>query len=114
MTSRSKKLLGDNVRRLRKANSWTMRQLAERMGISESTVSQWEAYKSWIDHETMDKLADVFQVPHSVLLAGDGSPYKPVNSRRPTLREALEVINESEALLTIRARSSKSKQDKIS
>lgn len=108
MTSRAKKLLSENIKRLRQANGWTMRILAERMRVSESMVSIWESGKGWIDDDTFDKLADAFQVPHSVILAGEDTMHKPVNERPPTLREALKVINESNVLLSIKPRRLKS------
>ena len=34
--------MGGLIRRLRKENGWTQRQLAEKMNISDKTVSKWE------------------------------------------------------------------------
>lgn len=34
--------MGDRIRRLREAKGWTQRELADRVGVTEAAVSQWE------------------------------------------------------------------------
>ena len=53
----------NRLRKLRKKQGLTLKQVAEDTGIAESTLSQYETKKREPRHETWVKLADYYDVP---------------------------------------------------
>ena len=58
------------LRDLRKARGMTLKDVAERIGVAESTVSQYETGKRTPDYETLLKLAELFDVSVDYLMRG--------------------------------------------
>ena len=58
-----KKLLGNRIRELRKARKLTQEQLAELVGIGTPNISYIETGRFAPSADTLEKLADVLQVP---------------------------------------------------
>lgn len=57
---------------LRKQNKWSQKEIAERLNITQSTVSNYEKGKfTPIDVGTMDKIARLFNVPMSYFMVED-------------------------------------------
>lgn len=56
------------LRELRKKCGLTMKELGVKIGVAESTISQYETGKRQPDYETLLKLADFFEVPISFFL----------------------------------------------
>jgi transcriptional regulator with XRE-family HTH domain len=55
--------LGDRVRKLRIGKKLTQRKLAEKIGVSHSTVSKIESnHKENVDKEVLIRIADLFEV----------------------------------------------------
>jgi transcriptional regulator with XRE-family HTH domain len=50
------------LRQIRKKCGLTMKELGERVGVAESTISQYETGKRQPDYETLLKIADYFGV----------------------------------------------------
>lgn len=67
---RVNRLLGTKVRNLRKERDLTLRQLANKTGLSVSLISQIELGKSAASISTLWKLASALGVPASALLEG--------------------------------------------
>lgn len=63
-----KKSLGTKIKEFRRAHKLTQRELAEKLGIDNSTVSKWEADIYEPDATTLDKLAAIFEVQVDDLL----------------------------------------------
>ena len=53
---------GQNIRRLRELNEWTQQFLSKKLGVSQSSFSQWEKDEYKPKLEQLTKLADVFNV----------------------------------------------------
>lgn len=63
--------IGGLIRRLRQEREMTQRQLAERMGISDKTVSKWERGMGCPDLSFLPELSDIFHVDLDQLLTGE-------------------------------------------
>ncbi len=68
------KTLGSFLAVLRKANGMTQKELAERVGVSDKTVSHWERDESAPDISVLPILADIFGVTVDELLRGEKAP----------------------------------------
>ena len=55
--------LGMKIKSLRIQDNVTQPQLAEALGVGKSTVSMWEGGNRQPDLETLEKIADYFNVP---------------------------------------------------
>lgn len=64
------------IRELRKKCGITMKELGEKIGVAESTVSQYETGKRQPDYETLLKLGEYFGVTVDFLLGAEKSPTK--------------------------------------
>lgn len=63
-----KDIIAHNLERLRKLNNKSMSEIAEAIGVSQSTVSDWENGKKMPRSGSIQKLADYFGVPKTDLL----------------------------------------------
>lgn len=71
--------IGNFITNERKAKSLTQAKLAEKLFISEKTVSKWENGKSVPDTDSLPKLCEIFEVSLNELLNGErlfGEDYK--------------------------------------
>ncbi len=71
-----KKSLGSILTELRKQNNMTQADLAEKMGVTDKAVSKWERDISCPNIETIQKLADFFNIPVNELLSAKSSSKK--------------------------------------
>ena len=62
--------LGSRIKRLRKARGFTMRGLAEQVGVSKPTLWKWEGDQVRPRHETMQRLAEELAVSELELVYG--------------------------------------------
>lgn len=62
------------IRELRKKCGITMKELGEKIGVAESTVSQYETGKRQPDYETLLKLGEYFGVTVDFLLGAEKAP----------------------------------------
>ena len=60
--------LAVNVRNERLARRWTQEDLGHRSGVSQRYISRLESAKSAITVDTIDKLAEAFEVDGALLL----------------------------------------------
>lgn len=68
MSEDLKILFGKNLQRLRKLKNISMNELAESIGVSQSTISDWENGKKMPRSGSIQKIADYFNVPKTELL----------------------------------------------
>lgn len=66
-----KKTIGSLIAALRKANGLTQRELAEKLGVSDKTVSRWERDEGLPDLSLIPVLAEIFGVTCDELLRGE-------------------------------------------
>lgn len=59
----SSKNIGQEIARLRKEKNMTQLQLADLMNVTDKAVSKWERDLSYPSFKTIQKLADVLEVP---------------------------------------------------
>ena len=61
-------IFSKRIKELRKENNFTQQELAEKLELTNSTVSDWETGRSEPDLETLTKLAKLFSVTTDYLL----------------------------------------------
>ncbi len=85
-------MIGERLRKLRKANSLTQEQVASYLNVAKSTISQYENNINEPDIETIVKLADWYGVTLDHMLGRELYPL-PANEQEqsPLLRERLSV-----------------------
>lgn len=66
---------GQYIAALRKSRGFTQQEVAQRLGITDKTISKWECGKGYPDITIIPALAELFQVTSDELLSG-GKIYK--------------------------------------
>ena len=69
----------NKYRQLRTERNLSQANLAERLGVSQTAVSQWETDKNYPDINTIKQLADIYSVTTDYLLGVDSSRLKKDN-----------------------------------
>jgi transcriptional regulator with XRE-family HTH domain len=82
-----KQRLGANVRRYRERIGLSQAELAEAIGMSETSIGLLERGKVWPEYENLQRIAGVLQVPESAFFEG------PREAIPPTPKEALEILD---------------------
>ena len=88
------------LRTVRKSKGLTMKELGERVGVSESAISQYETGKREADFETILKIGEVLDCSIDYLLRGAEKEEKPVPIRGGGLDEQDRQLMELMKLLT--------------
>ena len=73
-----KKTIGKFIAVLRKANGLTQAELAEKLFVSDKTISRWERDESTPDLELIPVIADLFGVTTDEILRGERAPVSAV------------------------------------
>lgn len=68
-------MLAERIRYLRKKRKLTMKELGAKFGLAESTISGYESNIRKPDLDTLEKLADFFDVSVDYLLGRTDSPF---------------------------------------
>lgn len=84
-------MLGNRLKKLRLQKKLTQEELAEKLGITRGTYAHYEINKRQPDYETLQKLADFFNVSVDYLLGrtDDPYPYVPAYKLKGELRHYL-------------------------
>ncbi|MGI6608525.1 MAG: helix-turn-helix domain-containing protein [Erysipelotrichaceae bacterium] len=90
----------ENLKSLRKKKGMTQEELATRLNVVRQTVSKWEKGLSVPDSDLLIRLAEVLEVPVSLLL---GSKIE-IEEKPDVLAEQLSRINEQLAIKNRRSR----------
>ncbi|MCU4932824.1 transcriptional regulator [Bacillus thuringiensis] len=61
-------MIGENLRKLRKNQKLTMKELGQKLNLAESTISGYENGNRKPDYDTLNKFADFFEVSTDYLL----------------------------------------------
>ncbi len=80
---------GTVIKELREKHKMTQLQLAEKLGVSDKTVSKWETGKGYPDITLLEPIAEVFRVSVTELLSG--VPVKNANVSANMLRSRFYV-----------------------
>ena len=72
-----KEQIGIRIRTMRKSRRMTQEDLARAIGQSASSITMYETGRRAPDYETLEALADVFNVPLASLVADDSPQYNP-------------------------------------
>ena len=62
---------GAVIRELREKNKMTQLQLAEKLGVSDKTVSKWETCKGYPDITLLEPIAEAFRISVTELISGN-------------------------------------------
>ena len=62
---------GNTIKTLREKNKMTQLQLAEKLGVSDKTISKWETGKGYPDITLLEPIAEAFQVSVTELISGN-------------------------------------------
>lgn len=62
---------GTVIKELREKNRMTQLQLAEKLGVSDKTVSKWETAKGYPDITLLEPIADAFRISVTELISGN-------------------------------------------
>ena len=62
---------GAVIKELREKNKLTQRELAEKLGVSDKTVSKWETGKGYPDITLLESIAKVFRISVTELISGN-------------------------------------------
>ena len=62
---------GTTIRELREKNRMTQQQLADKLGVSDKTVSKWETAKGYPDITLLEPIAKAFRVSVAELITGN-------------------------------------------
>ena len=72
--------IGKFIAEKRKEQNLTQEQLAERLGVSNKTISKWETAKCMPDYTVVKKLCEELKVTISELMDGEENDEKSVGS----------------------------------
>lgn len=78
--------MNNRIKELRKEKNLTLKELGQKVGMANNTLSQYETGKREPKIETWNKLAEYFNVPTSYLMGTD-------NLKFPTKQEAIDFIH---------------------
>lgn len=62
--------IGKTIAELRKAKDWTQVELAERLNVSDKTISKWESEAGYPEFTMLPQLANIFNVSLDYLMTG--------------------------------------------
>ena len=83
--------LGERLRDLREAAGWTQIELATRLGVANSTVSQYEGDRRVPDAETLLRLAQLFKVSLDHLLGNEEQPDPQIRAILRSMKGLTEI-----------------------
>jgi transcriptional regulator with XRE-family HTH domain len=69
-----KEEIGARIRTMRKSRKMTQEDLAKSIGQSASSITMYETGRREPDFETLEALADVFNVPMAYIVSGEQEP----------------------------------------
>ena len=85
---------GNTIKSLREKNKMTQIQLADKLGVSDKTVSKWETCKGYPDITLLEPIAEAFQVSVTELISGNTIRNANVSSNMATssgLQKCLQI-----------------------
>ena len=90
---------GHKLKTLRKQRGLTQKELAEKLFLSQSSITRFEKDEILPTSETLSKIANYFDVSIDFLLDRPQSPQKKNSNLEKALNEAIEELKDEETLL---------------
>lgn len=84
--------LGDLIRQRRKERGWTQQHLAERLGVTQAVISQWELGVKQPGRRNRAQLVELLDLPYSLPQGRKASGQKPVTLARRIAKAADELL----------------------
>jgi len=81
------------LRELRIKNKVTQQELAEAMGVTPTGVSYWESKKATPNYETLEKIANYFNVTTDVLM---GKMTSELETKKSVIFRKVEKVNDAD------------------
>ena len=97
-------MLSDNIKILRKKKGYSQETLAEQLHVVRQTISKWEKGISVPDAVMLDRMAELFEVPVSVLLGGGLEVAEEQPSELNEIAQQLAVLNDQLVQQAVRRR----------
>ena len=97
-------MLSDNIKILRKKKGYSQETLAEQLHVVRQTISKWETGSSVPDAVMLDRMAELFEVPVSVLLGGGLEVEEEQPSELNEIAQQLAVLNDQLVQQAVRRR----------
>lgn len=97
-------MLSDNIKILRKKKGYSKETLAEQLHVVRQTISKWEKGISVPDAVMLDRMAELFEVPVSVLLGGGLEVEEEQPSELNEIAQQLAVLNDQLVQQAVRRR----------
>lgn len=97
-------MLSDNIKILRKKKGYSQETLAEQLHVVRQTISKWEKGISVPDAMMLDRMAELFEVPMSVLLGGGLEVEEEQPSELNEIAQQLAVLNDQLVQQAVRRR----------
>ena len=97
-------MLSDNIKILRKKKGYSQETLAEQLHVVRQTISKWEKGISVPDAVMLDRMAELFEVPVSVLLGGGLEVEEEQPSEQNEIAQQLAVLNDQLVQQAVRRR----------
>ena len=97
-------MLSDNIKKLRKKKGYSQETLAEQLHVVRQTISKWEKGISVPDAVMLDRMAELFEVPVSVLLGGGLEVEEEQPSELNEIAQQLAVLNDQLVQQAVRRR----------
>lgn len=71
--------IGEQIKENRKHGGWTQKELAERLNVSDKTISSWETGRTYPELTLLVELSELFNVSLDSLLRGDVKVLKKID-----------------------------------
>ena len=97
-------MLSDNIKILRKKKGYSQETLAEQLHVVRQTISKWEKGISVPDAVMLDRMAELFEGPVSVLLGGGLEVEEEQPSELNEIAQQLAVLNDQLVQQAVRRR----------
>lgn len=97
-------MLSDNIKILRKKKGYSQETLAEQLHVVRQTISKWEKGISVPDAVMLDRMAELFEVPVSVLLGGGLEVEEEQLPELNEIAQQLAVLNDQLVQQAVRRR----------
>ena len=97
-------MLSDNIKILRKKKGYSQETLAEQLHVVRQTISKWEKGISVPDAVMLGRMAELFEVPVSVLLGGGLEVEEEQPSELNEIAQQLAVLNDQLVQQAVRRR----------